>query len=36
VRSQLRQVLEKTGCVRQAEVVSLLANVTLDRSGSKN
>ncbi len=32
VRSQLRQVLDKTGCTRQAEVVSLLANVTLDRS----
>ena len=31
VRSQLRQVLEKTGCTRQAELVSLLANVTLDR-----
>lgn len=36
VRSQLRQVLEKTGCARQAEVVSLLANVTLDRSTAKN
>lgn len=36
VRSQLRQVLEKTGCTRQAEVVSLLANVTLDRSTTKN
>ena len=36
VRSQMRQVLEKTGCARQAEVVSLLANVTLDRSGGKN
>ena len=36
VRSQLRQVLEKTGCARQAEVVSLLANVTLDRSAAKN
>ena len=36
VRSQLRQVLEKTGCARQAEVVSLLANVTLDRSMAKN
>ncbi len=36
VRSQLRQVLEKTGCTRQAEVVSLLANVTLDRSAAKN
>jgi hypothetical protein len=29
-------VLEKTGCTRQAEVVSLLANVTLDRSATKN
>ena len=36
VRSQLRQVLEKTGCTRQAEVVSLLANVALDRSAAKN
>lgn len=36
VRSQLRQVLEKTGCARQAEVVSLLANVTLDRSTARN
>jgi DNA-binding CsgD family transcriptional regulator len=36
VRSQLRQVLEKTGCTRQAEVVSLLANVTLDRGAAKN
>lgn len=36
VRSQLRQVLEKTGCARQAEVVSLLANVTLDRNTAKN
>jgi DNA-binding CsgD family transcriptional regulator len=36
VRSQLRQVLEKTGCTRQAEVVSLLANITLDRSAAKN
>ncbi len=31
VRSQLRQVLEKTGCTRQAEVVALLANVALNR-----
>ncbi|MDI1266051.1 MAG: LuxR C-terminal-related transcriptional regulator [bacterium] len=36
VRSQLRQVLEKTGCSRQAEVVSLLASVTLDRGASRN
>ena len=36
VRTQLRRVLEKTGCARQAEVVSLLANVTLDRSTAKN
>ncbi len=36
VRSQVRQVLEKTGCARQAEVVSLLANVTLDRSTVRN
>jgi DNA-binding CsgD family transcriptional regulator len=31
VRSQLRQVFKKTGCARQAEVASLLANVTLNR-----
>jgi DNA-binding CsgD family transcriptional regulator len=36
VRSQLRQVLEKTGCTRQAELVSLLANVALDRNAAKN
>ena len=36
VRSQLRQVLQKTGCTRQAEVVSLLANVTLDRGAPKH
>ena len=35
VRSQLRRVLEKTGCARQAEVVSLLANVTLDRGAAR-
>jgi DNA-binding CsgD family transcriptional regulator len=35
VRSQLRQVLEKTGCARQAEVVAMLANVTLDRSATR-
>jgi DNA-binding CsgD family transcriptional regulator len=35
VRSELRQVLEKTGCARQAEVVSPLANVTLDRNGEE-
>lgn len=29
VRTQLRRVLEKTGCARQAEVAALLANVTL-------
>ncbi|MEZ5967439.1 MAG: helix-turn-helix transcriptional regulator, partial [Hyphomonas sp.] len=33
VRSQLRAVLQKTGCSRQAELVALLANVTLDRGG---
>lgn len=31
VRTQMRRVREKTGCSRQAELVSLLANVTLDR-----
>lgn len=31
VRTQLRQVMEKTGCTRQAEVVALMANVTLQR-----
>jgi DNA-binding CsgD family transcriptional regulator len=29
VRSQLRRVLEKTGCTRQAEVAALLARVTI-------
>lgn len=29
VRTQLQQVLEKTGCTRQAEVTALLSNVTL-------
>lgn len=29
VRSQLQQVLEKTGCSRQAEVTALLSNVSL-------
>lgn len=29
VRSQLRRVLEKTGCTRQAEVAALLANISL-------
>jgi len=31
VRTQLRQVMEKTGCTRQAEVVALLANIALQR-----
>lgn len=31
VRTQVRRVLEKTGCTRQAEVVSLLASVSLGR-----
>ncbi len=31
VRTQLRQVMEKTGCTRQAEVVALMANVSLQR-----
>lgn len=36
VRSQLRAVLQKTGCTRQAELVALLANVTLDRSAPES
>lgn len=32
VRSQLRRILEKTGCTRQAEVVAVLAGVSLDRA----
>jgi DNA-binding CsgD family transcriptional regulator len=36
VRSQLRVVMEKTGCTRQAEVVALLANLTLDRGSATN
>ncbi|CAN7752687.1 hypothetical protein LJR220_002406 [Bradyrhizobium sp. LjRoot220] len=35
VRSQLRQVLEKTGCSRQAEVVSLLASHAGSESGNE-
>lgn len=31
VRTQIRQVMEKTGCSRQAEVVALLANIALQR-----
>jgi len=31
VRTQLRHVMEKTGCTRQAEVVALMANVSLQR-----
>jgi DNA-binding CsgD family transcriptional regulator len=30
VRTQLQQVLEKTGCTRQAEVTALLSNVSLN------
>jgi hypothetical protein len=29
-------VLEKTGCACQAELMSLLANVILDRSAAEN
>jgi len=29
VRTQLRKVMEKTGCSRQAEVVSLIMNISL-------
>jgi len=36
VRAQLRRVLEKTGCTGQAEVVSLLASVTLVRNPATN
>ncbi len=36
VRSQFSKVLEKTGCARQAEVVALLNNVSLDRSTESN
>jgi DNA-binding CsgD family transcriptional regulator len=31
VRTQLRYVMEKTGCTRQAEVVALMANIALQR-----
>lgn len=34
VRTQLRGVMEKTGCTRQAELVSLLANLSLPRDGA--
>lgn len=33
VRSQLRRVLEKTGCTRQAEVAALLANIAIVPAG---
>ena len=36
VRTQLRGVMEKTGCTRQAELVSLLANLSLPRDGATN
>jgi DNA-binding CsgD family transcriptional regulator len=36
VRTQLRGVLEKTGCSRQAELVSLLANLSLSRDEVTN
>jgi hypothetical protein len=29
-------VMEKTGCTRQAELVSLLANLSLPRDGATN
>ena len=32
VRTQLRQVLEKTGCTRQGEVVALLSNLSMGAS----
>jgi DNA-binding CsgD family transcriptional regulator len=34
VRTQLRGVMEKTGCTRQAELVSLLANLSLPRDAA--
>ena len=36
VRSQLRQVMEKIGCTRQAEVTALLSNVVLGRDVTKD
>jgi DNA-binding CsgD family transcriptional regulator len=36
VRTQLRGVMEKTGCTRQAELVSLLANLSLPRDDLTN
>ena len=35
VRSQLQQVLEKTGCTRQAEITALLSNVALGQDTTK-
>ena len=35
VRSQLQQVLEKTGCTRQAEITALLSNVALGQDAMK-
>jgi DNA-binding CsgD family transcriptional regulator len=34
VRSQLQQVLEKTGCTRQAEVTALLTNIAIGQDSS--
>jgi DNA-binding CsgD family transcriptional regulator len=36
VRTQLRGVMEKTGCTRQVELVSLLANLSLSRDDVTN
>jgi DNA-binding CsgD family transcriptional regulator len=36
VRTQLRGVMEKTGCTRQAELVSLLANLSLSHDDASN
>lgn len=35
VRNQLRKVLEKTGCTRQAELASLLANVAIGEAAAQ-
>lgn len=31
IRTHLRKVMEKTGCIRQAELVSMLSNISLER-----
>jgi DNA-binding CsgD family transcriptional regulator len=36
IHTQVRSVLEKTGCNRQVEVVSLLSGIMLQRTGDQD